>query len=94
MQTVAAADLKILNIVARWPGSTHDQRIFNNSRLKHDLANGHFGRFIIIGDSGYQNTVYLATPLLEPVTQVEELYNESQIRTRNVVERSYGVLKR
>lgn len=94
VQTVADADLKILNIIARWPGSTHDQRIFNNSHLKNQLANGHFGQFIILGDSGYQNTMYLATPVLEPATQVEELYNESQIRTRNVVERSYGVLKR
>lgn len=34
VQTVADSDLKIRDIVARWPGSCHDQTIFNNSRLK------------------------------------------------------------
>lgn len=62
--------------------------------LKWRLENGRYGQYIIVGDSGYQNTMYLATPLLHPASAVEELYNESQIRTRNVVERSYGVWKR
>lgn len=94
VQTIAAADLKINNIVAHWPGATHDQRIFDNSFIKHQLESGHFGKFIIVGDSGYTDTMYMATPLPNPVTNIELLYNESQIRTRNVVERSYGVLKR
>lgn len=34
------------------------------------------------------------TPLLNPATQAEQLYNESQIRTRNVIERLFGVIKR
>lgn len=34
------------------------------------------------------------TPLLNPITQAEQLYNESQIRTRNPIERTFGVLKR
>lgn len=94
VQTVSSADLKVINIVARWPGASHDQHIFNNSTLKMQLERGDFGNFIIIGDSGYRNTRYLATPFLRCETPAEALYNESQIRTRNVVERSYGVLKR
>ena len=34
------------------------------------------------------------TPLPNPITPEESLYNESQIRTRSCVERSYGVWKR
>lgn len=94
VQTIAGADLKILSVVTRWPGATHDQRIFNNSAVKWRLENVQLGRFIIVGDSGYQNTMHVATPLLDTNNPIEALYNESQIRTRNVVERSYGVLKR
>ena len=36
----------------------------------------------------------LITKIPEPRTRPEILFNESQIRTRNVVERSYGVWKR
>ncbi|XP_063838190.1 putative nuclease HARBI1 [Ostrinia nubilalis] len=71
-QVVADADLKIRDIVARWPGSVHDSTIFNNSRVK-DM---------------------MSSQQLDPQTPAEKLYNESQIRTRNVVERTFGVWKR
>lgn len=90
VQTVSAADLKIISLVARWPGATHDQTIFNNSALKRNLENGKFRQFILVGDSRYKNTAYLATPFLTCNNAIESLYNESQIRTRTCVERSYG----
>lgn len=37
---------------------------------------------------------YLLTPLINPVNAADNLYNESHIRTRNVVERLIGVWKR
>lgn len=36
----------------------------------------------------------MITPLTAPETEPESLFQESQIRTRNPVERSYGVWKR
>lgn len=93
VQTVVDSQLRILDIVARWPGSSHDQTVFNNSFIKQRLINKEFGETYILGDKGYDNTSYLLTPLNNPVTPSENLYNESQIRTRNVVERSYGVWK-
>ncbi|KAH3804260.1 hypothetical protein DPMN_132544 [Dreissena polymorpha] len=38
-QAVSSPDLKFLDVVARWPGSTHDAAIFENSRLKDYLDN-------------------------------------------------------
>ncbi|GJQ72227.1 hypothetical protein Trydic_g3318 [Trypoxylus dichotomus] len=94
VQTVSDTNLKIRDIVVRWPGATRDQTIFNNSNLKHEFESGTFGRFLPVGDSGYTLQPYLMTKLQEARTVAENLYNESIIITRNVVERQYGVWKR
>lgn len=52
------------------------------------------GTKLLLGDSGYGVTKYLIPPLLHTVTNAEKLFNESQIRTRNPIERCFGVLKR
>ncbi|KAJ9579415.1 hypothetical protein L9F63_024478, partial [Diploptera punctata] len=59
VQTVCDAQLKILDIVSRWQGSTHDQTIFNNSALKAQFERGQMGNSVLLGDSGYamKNTV-------------------------------------
>ncbi|KAG7304964.1 hypothetical protein JYU34_010382 [Plutella xylostella] len=36
---------------------------------------------------------YLLTPLPDPQTAAKRIYNKSQIRSRNVVERAFGVEK-
>ncbi|KAJ8915256.1 hypothetical protein NQ315_014763 [Exocentrus adspersus] len=94
VQVVGGPNLKIQDIVARWPGSTHDAVIFNNSRILGRFENDEFGNGILLGDSGYVLKPFLLTPLLNPVTRAEQLYNESHIRTRNSVERLFGVWKR
>ncbi|KAK4885926.1 hypothetical protein RN001_002197 [Aquatica leii] len=76
IQAVCGANLKIVDVVARWPGSTHDATVFMNS------------------DSGYPIKNYFLTPLSNPNNRQERLYNESHIRSRNVVERLFGVWKR
>ncbi|KAI4455470.1 hypothetical protein MML48_9g00002315 [Holotrichia oblita] len=94
VQLVCDADLKIMNVVARWPGATHDSTIFNNSRLYAQFETNQYPQCILLGDSGYPNKPYLFTPLLNPVSPEEQLYNEAHIRTRNKIERCFGVLKR
>lgn len=99
VQTISSANLKVLNIVSRWPGATHDQTIFRASRIRERFEAGAFGRFILVGDSGYANTIYLATPFTArnpdlPTNPHMQAYQRAIIRTRNVVERQYGVLKR
>ncbi|KAJ8977114.1 hypothetical protein NQ317_005242 [Molorchus minor] len=93
--TVGDPSLRIRDIVVRWPGSAHDSHIFRNSNLYANFKTGRFGDSLLVGDNGYPIKPYLITPLRNVRNEAEALlFNESQIRTRNVVERSYGVSKR
>lgn len=93
-QVVCNSNLEIIDIVARWQGSVHDSTIFNNSRLRANFENRMYGNSLLLGDSAYPLKKYLVTPLLAPQTAVEHLYNEAHIRTRNTIERLFGIWKR
>ncbi|KAK5646025.1 hypothetical protein RI129_004489 [Pyrocoelia pectoralis] len=95
VQALCDSELIIRNVVCRWQGSAHDANIFKNSRLRARLENKDFGAdSLIVGDSGYGIKNYLITPLANPHTPAEQLFNEAQIRTRNPIERCFGVWKR
>ena len=93
VQAVCGPDLKFFNVVARWPGSAHDSNIFDNSHLCVEMEEGrHRGR--LLGDAGYPCRNFLFTPLRNPQTDQEHTYNRRHIKTRNSIERAFGVLKR
>lgn len=94
VQAVCGPDLLFHNVVARWPGSVHDSRIFQNSRLCADLEAGFNPSYHLLGDSGYALKTYLLTPVPNPSDAHEEAYNYAHAATRNTVERAFGVLKR
>ncbi|KAL0879439.1 hypothetical protein ABMA27_003190 [Loxostege sticticalis] len=91
VQGVCDSKLIFMNVVARWPGSAYDATIFYNSELRAQYENGMFGNKWLLGDSAYPLKPYLLTPLLNPQTRGQQLYNEAHIRTRNVIERCFGV---
>ncbi|XP_033222846.1 putative nuclease HARBI1 [Belonocnema kinseyi] len=72
----------------------HDSSIFQNSRLRARLEAGTVGDGIILADGGCALKLYLITSLQNHQNDAERLLNESQIRTRNTVERTFGVWKR
>jgi len=94
IQSISSADLKFQDIVARWPGSTHDSHIFNQSRIKQRFEDDEFKPAVLLGDGGYKLYPYLMTPFRNPMTADEQRYNRMQILVRNTVERKYGVWKR
>lgn len=92
-QVICDAKPCITNIVVRWPGSTHDSRIFDECQIKNDFEQGHISGYLL-GDPGYACMSYLMTPLRNPVTRAERNYNRVQRSTRSLVERLFGRWKR
>ncbi|XP_069696889.1 putative nuclease HARBI1 isoform X1 [Periplaneta americana] len=93
-QTISDHNLLIRDIVARWAGSVHDSTIFRNCARRAPFENGEIPHGYLLGDGGYACKPYLLTPLLNPLTPAEQRYNRAHIKTRNTVERQYGIWKR
>ncbi|XP_052239757.1 putative nuclease HARBI1 [Dreissena polymorpha] len=91
VQAVVDHKARFIDIVSKWPGSTHDASAFDSCGLKTFLEEHHQGH--LLGDSGYPLKKYLLTPLLRPTTDAELRYNYAQSSGRMVVERAFGVLK-
>ncbi|XP_030284378.1 putative nuclease HARBI1 [Sparus aurata] len=83
----------ITDIVAKWPGGTHDSFMWANSAVGQKAGRGEFGRSILLGDSGYPLRSYLVTPVTNPATPQEERFNEAHTRSRTKVERVFGIWK-
>jgi hypothetical protein len=49
VQTVSDANLKIFDIVAKWPGCVHDTTIFRNSRLCTRFENNEINNAVLVG---------------------------------------------
>lgn len=47
-----------------------------------------------MADSGYHLKKYCITPLLNVETPAENVFNESKIRTKNLIERTFAVWKK
>ena len=93
MQAVCDANLRFTNVVAKWPGSTHDSFVLKDSELweayESRCLKGH-----ILGDGGYPSRNWLLTPYRNPVTDAQKKYNYAHIRTRVLIEQAFGQLKR
>ncbi|KAJ8892492.1 hypothetical protein PR048_005072 [Dryococelus australis] len=82
-----------MNLVARWPGCTHDSTIFNSSAIRAEFETRAYPEGFLLGDR-YPCRNYLHTPLLDPNTPAEQCYTSVHIKTRNIIERAFGVMKR
>ena len=87
---------RFTNIVARWPGSTHDSHIFNTSQICQQLEDNHnnLEQRLLFGDSGYALKPYLMTSYYEPATANQRAYNRAHRKTRVIIEQTFGRWKR
>jgi hypothetical protein len=52
-QAICDSQLKLMHIIAHWPGSVHDSTIFNDSPLPVEFGMGRYANGFLLGDSGY-----------------------------------------
>ncbi|KAL5244243.1 hypothetical protein ACI65C_011653 [Semiaphis heraclei] len=97
VQLICDSDARIMNVNAKYPGSTNDSFIWRQSVIStymenlHD--NGHTSYFLL-GDSGYPLRPWLLTPLSDPIPDTpESLFNKWLTSTRSTIERCNGILK-
>ena len=88
VQVVCDAEMKFVNVVSKWPGSTHDSFIWSNSQIaavmEHRSRMGS-GRWLL-GDSGYPLRPFLMTPfwmnklkgkrrIIKVIKKLDQLWN-------------------
>lgn len=59
--------MEFLDIVPEYPGSQHDSRIFQNSRIYSRYMQQRLNRKLV-GDSGYPALPFVLTPIANPQT--------------------------
>ncbi|XP_026471873.1 putative nuclease HARBI1 [Ctenocephalides felis] len=92
IEVICDADERILFASSRYPGSTHDAAIWKVSTVRALLThNADDGTYLL--DSGYPLEHCLLTPYRTPVGSTQEKYNKFHKKTRNVIERTFGVVK-
>ncbi|XP_061170533.1 putative nuclease HARBI1 [Saccostrea echinata] len=93
IQMTCDPQFRVLDVVARWPGSVHDARIFRESSLCKMMEEGQLSG-ILLGDSGYGLKPYLMTPYMAEDAPGNRRFNTAHCRTRVIIEQTFGILKK
>ena len=76
VQVVVNADSQFINIVAKWPGISHDPRVLKESAIFRHLEQSNIDGYLL-RDSGYPCKKFLLTPYLQRQSRQEIRYNRS-----------------
>ncbi|XP_069502377.1 putative nuclease HARBI1 [Ambystoma mexicanum] len=93
VQMVRNARKMITHCCARYPGSTHDSMVLQNSVLPRYMEQHAARRAWLLGDAGYPLKLWLLTPVMNPLNRHEEDYNRAHTLTCVVIEQTFGLLK-
>ena len=94
VQAICLADGRFGDILAHFPGSVHDSRIWKLSQVGIYVENNFMAGEHILGDSGYMLKQCLLTPYRHPTTDAHSNYNYAHKKTRVLVEQTFGRWKR
>ncbi|KAJ0173220.1 hypothetical protein K1T71_011396 [Dendrolimus kikuchii] len=93
VQLVCDADMQITSVDVSYGGSTHDAFIWNAHPVKSHLEHINESTWLL-GDSGYPLRKFLMTPIINAAPDTPEShYTDIHVRTRNIIERTIGLLK-
>ena len=90
---VCDSNLKITNIVAKWPGSAHDAWMLQQSSLYNNFETGKW-KGLLLGDSAYPCKNWLMVQYRNPSREEQFRFNAALTRTRVMIEHCFGVWKR
>lgn len=90
---VCRPNLLFSYVDAKFPGATQDAAVYRESSLRQAFVDGVIPQGYLLGDSGYALSSHLLTPVLNPQGRAANNYNRAHRRTRNVIERAFGVMK-
>ncbi|XP_048845582.1 putative nuclease HARBI1 [Brienomyrus brachyistius] len=94
VQLICDANMVLTNVVARWPGSTHDALILQKSSVGRSLEAGVLQDGWLIGDSAYPLKPWLLTPFYHPCSEEERRFNEAHGVAHSVIERTICCMKK
>ena len=92
VQATCNAKEQFTSVVASWPGSVHDTRIWKNSTVRDVLSR--FKNTVLLGDEGYGLEPWLMTPYRNPIQDNHKSFNRLLKKERVIIERCFGQLKR
>lgn len=99
LQGICDHNLMFLDVYCGWPGSVHDARILRNSDIGQKAYSNPTSLFppetYLLGDSAYPLLPWLITPFKRTtiLSARQKRFNKKHSCTRNVIERSFGLLK-
>ena len=93
VQIVCNSKMLIYDLDARWPGSTHDSFMLQNSHVMERFENGQIPNTWLLGDAGYALKKWLLVPYANAVGDGQLRYNRAHKHIRSTVERCNGVWK-
>ncbi|XP_063819671.1 putative nuclease HARBI1 [Pseudophryne corroboree] len=93
VMVVCGPSLQILSLNAKFPGNSHDAHVIRQSGIWQRLRSMEGQDMWLLGDRGYPCTPWLMTPYSKPRPGPQTAFNSALTATRQLVERTIGVLK-